>query len=65
MQDKHMCRGYVVNGIIERCSGALLRQLCHLCNIKSSSSPALHCPLTESPQILISLLTKPNMAFVD
>lgn len=43
---KRMCCGYVANGIIERCSGALLRQPCHLCNIKSSSSPELHCPLT-------------------
>lgn len=43
---KQMCCGYVANSIIERCSGALLRQPCHLCNIKSSSSPELHCPLT-------------------
>ena len=42
---KMSCR-YVVNSVIERCSGALLRQPCHLCNIKSSSSPELHCPQT-------------------
>lgn len=42
--DAKMCCRYVENSIIEHCSGALLCQPCHLCNIKSSPSAELHCP---------------------
>lgn len=60
----------MLNSTIEHCSGTLrgttlLCQPCHLCNIKSSlthSSIVGRLPLlTESLQILISLLMKPNM----